>query len=202
MEVGLDAHAAVFHVDGLEAAPPTEFEPSRDGVAPHAAFPIRNNAIIGRYDLTNILYKQCVRLDIPIRWNVQVASYEEDDEAKKGKAIASDGTIYEADIVLAGDGLGSRSHTITLGKPVRAVGTGYSIYRAAMWTKDLANAPIIEKHLKEHSRPQCRVYVGHEQHIVLVVSQRLVSINITLPNVRSPTRRVQLIANDIYHTIE
>lgn len=184
-DVGIDAETAVFQVDGKAAAPPTEFEANRPDVAPHAAFPIRNPVIIGRYDITNILYKQCVRLDIPIRWGVQVASYEEDEVSKKGRAVASDGMQYAADFVLAADGLGSRSHSLTLGKPVRAVGTGYSIYRAAIWTRDLANAPLIEQHLKEHARPHCRVYAGHNQHIVLVLSKRLISIAITLPNVSS-----------------
>lgn len=183
-DVGLNCENTVHHIDGNIAVPAMEFEYNRPDVAPHAAFPIRSKTIIGRYDLTNILYKQCVRLDIPIRWNVPIASYEEDDVSKKGRAIATDGTVYEADLVLAADGLGSRSHALTLGKPVRAVSTGYSIYRAAMWTRDLANAPLIEQYLKEQTRPQCRVYAGHNQHIVLVVSKRLISIAITLPNVR------------------
>ncbi|KAF7524936.1 hypothetical protein G7054_g11258 [Neopestalotiopsis clavispora] len=181
-DVGLDCENTVHHIDGNIAVPAMEFEYNRPDVAPHAAFPIRSKTIIGRYDLTNILYKQCVRLDIPIRWNVPIASYEEDGVSKKGRAIATDGTVYEADLVLAADGLGSRSHALTLGKPVRAVSTGYSVYRAAMWTRDLANAPLIEQYLKEQTRPQCRIYAGHNQHIVLVVSERLISIAITLPN--------------------
>ncbi|ETS77146.1 hypothetical protein PFICI_11020 [Pestalotiopsis fici W106-1] len=181
-DVGLDCESVVLHIDGKVAVPPMEFEPNRPGVAPHAAFPIRSNTIIGRYDMTNILYKQCVRLDIPIRWNVQIASYEEDAVSKKGRAIATDGTVFEADLVLAADGLGSRSHALTLGKPVRAVSTGYSIYRAAIWTEDLTDTPLIDQYLKEQTRPQARIYAGHNQHIVLVVSKRLVSIAITLPN--------------------
>ncbi|KAK6218796.1 hypothetical protein LQW54_002722 [Pestalotiopsis sp. IQ-011] len=127
-DVGIDAETAIVQVDGTAAAPPTEFEANRPDVAPHAAFPIRNSVIISRCDITKILYKQCVRLDIPIRWGV----YEEDEVLNKGRAVASDGTQYEADFVVAADGLGSRSHSFTLGKPVRAVGTGYSIYRAAI----------------------------------------------------------------------
>ncbi|KAI1857553.1 uncharacterized protein JN550_013186 [Neoarthrinium moseri] len=85
--------------------------------------------------------------------------------------------------VVPADGIGSKPHELILGAPVRAVSTGYTVYRAAMSPKQFKNAPWLKETLLEAARrPQGRFYAAENQHIVLVVSPRLISFALTLPD--------------------
>ncbi|KAI1856413.1 hypothetical protein JX265_011660 [Neoarthrinium moseri] len=85
--------------------------------------------------------------------------------------------------VVPADGVGSKPHELILGAPVRAVSTGYTVYRAAMSPKQFKNAPWLKETLLEAARrPQGRFYAAENRHIVLVVSPRLISFALTLPD--------------------
>lgn len=190
-QIGIDAQIIPCHMDGTQAIDPLEFEFNREGVAQHAAYPVRVSCIMGRADLAHLFYQQCRRLGIPITWNTSIVDYDENAEGGYGVAVSENGMRYTADIVVAADGIGSKSHKLTLGKPVRAVSTGYTIYRAAMPTSKLRDAVLLRQLLQENGRPQTRIYMGHNQHIIFVVSPRLISLAITLPGVRKvPQSRV------------
>lgn len=181
-EVAIDAEFTPSHKDGRPVCPPVELEWNREGVANHAAYPIRVNTLIGRMSAANLYLNQCRRLGIPITWNTAIVDYEENTAAGYGVAVASDGTRYQADIIVAADGLASKSHRLVLGKHVRAVGTGYTIFRAGIPAADCPNAPLIKEVIRKSDRPIGRAYAGHNHHAVLVLCDRLVCINITLPD--------------------
>ena len=180
----IDAEMVPCHMNGDQAAPSAEFEHNRDGVAKHAAYPLRVGAIFGRADLAKMFYNQCQRLDINITWGVSIKEYTEDIASGLGVAISETGAQYRADIIVAADGIGSKSHMLTLGAPVRAISTGYTVYRAAMAPTALKDAPLLnEALLSAERRPKVRIYAGSNRHIVFVISPRLVSFALTLPEV-------------------
>lgn len=179
--------------NGVQALDRMEWEFNQEGVAEHAAYPIRIGSVMGRGDLAGMLMGQCKRLGIPITWGVSIDDFE--DNGDHGVAIASDGTQYKADLILAADGIGSKSQKLILGAPVRAVSTGCTTFRAAILTKDLEDAPLIKEALHQNKRAQFRYYCGGGGHMVLVISERLISMAITLPEVGSQLGRAYCAAD-------
>jgi 2-polyprenyl-6-methoxyphenol hydroxylase-like FAD-dependent oxidoreductase len=81
----------------------------------------------------NMFINQAKRLDIPFLFNKRVVKYSEDNN--KAGVETDEGEKFEADIVIAADGIGSKSQTIVGGK-VRAASSG-----RAMWRVSTYNAP-------------------------------------------------------------
>lgn len=188
-EVAIDAERVHCQADGTETNARMDFEFNQEGAAQHAAYPIRIGAVMGRADVAAILINQCERLGIPISWNIPIVDYEEAADGSYGIAIAADGRQFKADVVVAADGIGSKSHRLTLGQTVRAESTGYVAYRSAVSTAGLHDAPLLRKVLRENERPQCRIYAGEKTHTIFVVSKRLISCATTLPEVCSPSNQ-------------
>ncbi|KAI1460427.1 hypothetical protein F4805DRAFT_465624 [Annulohypoxylon moriforme] len=180
VEVGVDALMTPCHLDGQYALDKFEFEFNREGVAPHAAYPIRAVGINGRADLAKILLNQCKRLGISVTYGVSIVDYA--DENGCGVAIAGDGKRYQADLIVAADGIGSKSCKLILGEPVRPVSTGFTVYRAAMTSADLQDSPLIRENLAKNERPEGRLYLGKNRHLVVILAHRLLSFAITLPD--------------------
>ncbi|KAI1841050.1 hypothetical protein JX266_012769 [Neoarthrinium moseri] len=143
---------------------------------------VRIGALMSRAEMADLLLNQCARLGIRISWNTHIVDFDEDVSAGKGVAVGADGRRYEADVVVAADGLGSRSLRLTIGENVRAVSTGYVIYRGSVSTKDLENATVLKEYLQQNPRPEIRLSTGHNIHIVLTMYQRGVAFAITLPD--------------------
>ncbi|PWY64397.1 hypothetical protein BO83DRAFT_392710 [Aspergillus eucalypticola CBS 122712] len=122
--ISLYCRTTFHHHDGRRALEPMEFEYNRNNAAQHAAYPPRIRSVLGRAHLALMFFNQCKRLDIPITWNVPIVAY--DEEAEIATAISIDGRRFLGDIVIAADGIGSKSHGAVLGHPVRAIGTGYT----------------------------------------------------------------------------
>lgn len=57
--------------------------------------------------------------------------YFEDGAEQKAGAILEDGSKQTADVVIAADGLGTKSHKLVSGQDVRAYPSGFSITRTA-----------------------------------------------------------------------
>ncbi|KAH6652633.1 hypothetical protein BKA67DRAFT_691983 [Truncatella angustata] len=181
-KLSVKAKLYAYSLEGQAVGRPQEFEWNQQDVAEHVAHPIHVPMAISRSDLVEILYDQCQRLGIPVRWGVSIKDYEEDSHLQAGIAVSGD-ERFSADVVVAADGLGSKSHKLILGENVRAVPTGYTIYRAALWTRDLKNAPLLQEAVRDGQAAVTRFYLGHNIHIVFVISTRFIALNITLPDV-------------------
>lgn len=72
------------------------------------------------------------RVGLTPEYGKQVVEYHEDPRSAKAYVILEDQEKIEADVVVAADGISSKSYTITLGHEARARPTGYSIYRALL----------------------------------------------------------------------
>ncbi|CAH0055641.1 unnamed protein product [Clonostachys solani] len=180
-KISIDAQRIFYNLDGSIAGPPLEFEHNMKGAAEHAAFPLHIGALLGRADLAQMLLDQCERLEIPIHWDVNIVDYGEGLDVKKGFAIRADGHRYTADVVIAADGLGSKSHRITMGQQTRAVSTGYVIYRSVIPLTGGVSEILFDT-VQKSGRGEFRLYMGHNMHIALVLSKRLVTFAITLPD--------------------
>ncbi|KAI0381983.1 FAD/NAD(P)-binding domain-containing protein [Hypomontagnella monticulosa] len=177
------AHDAIIHYaarDGNLTMPPMEFEWNREGVAPSSAYPLRAKALFSRPDFTLMLYRQCQRLGIPFTFGVAVDRYEEDTEKGNATAIAQDGRRFTADFVVAADGLGTKSHTITLGKPVKAFKTGFVAYRGMYSTERLKGVKVAEDVLKNLERPIFLFVTANMAHCVFTITKNQVSIGIAI----------------------
>jgi 2-polyprenyl-6-methoxyphenol hydroxylase-like FAD-dependent oxidoreductase len=121
----------------------------------------------GTFQLRPLIYrmfvKQVERLGVKIEFNSRVVDYFEDEARGKGGCITQDGKRYEADVVIAADGVGSKSQKL-VGGQVRAVSSGRAMWRAAFPIENLDKDPEVKEHYKmvgpNDSEPIVRTYLG------------------------------------------
>lgn len=94
----------------------------------------------GTFQMRPLVYRMFVRqlekLGVEVKYNQRVVDYEEDETKGKAYAITDDGTRHEADIVIAADGVGSKSQKL-VGGQVRARSSGRAMWRAAFPIENL-----------------------------------------------------------------
>lgn len=119
----------------------TEFEPATfgeltythpDGTERNVKFHRQN-----RPKLIAAFIGQAKAIGIDITYGQRVADYTEDEATQKGGVILDDGSKLEADIVIAADGVGTKSHKLVTGHEVRAYPSGFAIFRT-VFPADLA----------------------------------------------------------------
>ncbi|RAQ46314.1 monooxygenase [Aspergillus flavus] len=177
--IDYDTEVHVCQQDGSLAIPKREFEWNLEGTAQHAAWPLKVSGCFFRRDVALMFFAQAQRLGIPITFGVGVTKYLE-DPARGLAIIHTDvGQEMSADIVVAADGLGTKSHSVVLGYPTRAVSTGYCVDRAAYPVSVLKDSPVLLKAISELGRPQWRMYNGDRCHIVVCITKDRVAINST-----------------------
>lgn len=81
------------------------------------------------------LTAQAEALGIEVSFGRRAADYFEDES--RGGVVLDDGSRLEADVVVAADGVGTRSHRLVSGRDVRAMASGHSIFRTS-YAADLA----------------------------------------------------------------
>lgn len=121
----------------------------------------------GTFQLRPLIYrmfvKQVERLGVKIEFNSRVVDYFENEEKKKGGCVTQDGKRYEADIVIAADGVGSKSQKL-VGGQVRARSSGRAMWRAAFPIEHLDKDPEVKEHYKmvgpDDNEPIVRTYLG------------------------------------------
>ncbi|GAB1726416.1 monooxygenase [Hortaea werneckii] len=122
----------------------------------------------GTFQMRPLIYKMFVkqveRLGVKIEFNARVVDYFDDDETGKGGCVTQDGRKYEADVVIAADGVGSKSQRL-VGGQVRAISSGRAMWRAAFPIENLDKDPEVKEHYKMipangESEPIVRTYLG------------------------------------------
>jgi len=122
----------------------------------------------GTFQMRPLVYKVFVRqvekLGIKLEYNRRVVDYFEDEKTGKGGAITDDGKRYEADVVIAADGVGSKSQKL-VGGQVRARSSGRAIWRAAFPIEHLDKNPEVKEffHLVNGTEPIVRTWFGYVQ---------------------------------------
>ncbi|KAI1806444.1 FAD/NAD(P)-binding domain-containing protein [Daldinia bambusicola] len=178
-EISHDAYFSFASRDGTPIVSHQEMEWNREGAAPTGAYPLRIKSLFGRRGFIGMLINQCKRLDIPITYGVTIEKYEEDIGSGNATAVALDGRRFTADVVIAADGLGTKSHAITLGHPVRAFKTGFVVYRGMYSIDRLKDAPVAGEFIRDLKRPVVFASIAHKVHVILAVTKTnvLLAIN-------------------------
>ncbi|KAK4998618.1 hypothetical protein LTR66_000974 [Elasticomyces elasticus] len=123
----------------------------------------------GAFQMRPLIYKMFVhqveKLGIKIEYNRRVVDYFEDEEAGKGGVITDDGQRYEGDVVIAADGVGSKSQKL-VGGQVRAKSSGKAMWRAAFPRHHLDANPEVKEffHMIDGSEPIVRTFLGPQTY--------------------------------------
>ncbi|KAF4629075.1 hypothetical protein G7Y89_g9071 [Cudoniella acicularis] len=116
-----------------------------------------------------MLLDQLTAIGIEVEYNHRVVDYYETEDGEKGGVKLASGEKLEADLVVAADGVGTKSHVCVSGKEVRARSTGYSIFRTAYPVEFAAADPEIDERFKllENGKSCFEMWFGHEFHFAI-----------------------------------
>lgn len=105
----------------------------------------------GRVKFYKSLIRQTERLGLKIEYHKYVVDYYEDVDKGIGGVILESGDRYEADVVVAADGIKTHSGTIISGADIQPKETGMAIYRAAYPIEHISSETLVQKRWK-HSK--------------------------------------------------
>jgi len=117
----------------------------------------------GTFQMRPLVYKMFVnqveRLGVKVEFGKRVVDYFEEDN--KAGIITDAGERYEADVVIAADGVGSKSQKL-VGGQVRARSSGRAMWRAAFPIEHLDQNPKVKEFFKmvEGDHPIVRTWLG------------------------------------------
>jgi 2-polyprenyl-6-methoxyphenol hydroxylase-like FAD-dependent oxidoreductase len=123
------------------------------------------NLAPGEFQMRPLIYKMFIhaveKLGVSIEYNRKVVDYFEDEKTGKGGCMTEDGQRYEADIVIAADGVGSKSQKL-VGGQVRAESSGRAMWRAAFPKHHLDKDPEVKEFFKMQpgNEPIVRTFLG------------------------------------------
>lgn len=152
----------------------------------------------GTFQMRPLIYKMFVRqvekLGVKIDFGCRVVDYFEDESKGKGGCVTDQGKRYEADVVIAADGVGSKSQKL-VGGQVRARSSGRAMWRAAFPIENLESNPAVKEHFKmvgeKNDEPIVRTYLGPGTY-ALTLTRPDTMIWIINHDVRLDPRDVQL----------
>ncbi|KAI0202001.1 FAD/NAD(P)-binding domain-containing protein [Astrocystis sublimbata] len=154
---------------------------NRVGAAPHAA---KDVPIVGfmklRSQVMKMLEDQIKRLSIPILYGHKVANYEEDGHSGKARVITTKGEVFTGDVVVAAEGIGTKSHEIITGHHLPFVGSGYAVIRGAFSPECIApGSRGAELLLRPGQTPEVRTYAGENMHLLVLLTHDKIGVAFT-----------------------
>ena len=117
----------------------------------------------GTFQMRPLVYKMFVnqveRLGVKVEFSKRIVDYFENEH--KAGVVTDAGERYEADVVIAADGVGSKSQKL-VGGQVRAISSGRAMWRAAFPISHLDQNPKVKEffHMVEGNRPIVRTWLG------------------------------------------
>lgn len=127
---------------------------------------------ISRPKLISFLYDYVTILGISVTFGKRVIDYYEISETGTTGVVTEEGERFEADLVIAADGVGSKSWSIVSSSNVKPKSSGFASYRVAYPTKLAFENPLLAKELalEEGGDDICRVYLGTNKHAIILIS--------------------------------
>ncbi|KAF4231529.1 hypothetical protein CNMCM8980_005233 [Aspergillus fumigatiaffinis] len=130
-------------------------------------FPIGNpddpSLAIYRSKLHNVLYEYADQLGIPIEFSATASEFFETDD--HGGVALSDGRRLTAEVVVAADGVGSKSWALVVGKKEAPIGSGFVLYRVTFPVAPALENPVIAAEF-EGFKDRAFLHAGPGAHIV------------------------------------
>ncbi|EPE37104.1 FAD/NAD(P)-binding protein [Glarea lozoyensis ATCC 20868] len=123
----------------------------------------------GTFQMRPLIYKMFVkqveRIGIKVQFGKNVVDYYEDEETGKAGITTKDGEKFEADIVIAADGVGSKSQRV-VGGQVRAIQSGRAMWRAAFPIENLDQDEEVKKTfcMIDGSKPIVRTFLAPDAY--------------------------------------
>lgn len=122
----------------------------------------------GQFQMRPLVYTmfmiQAQKLGIMIKYSTRVVDYWESEKRGRAGVVTDNGERYEADIVIAADGVGSKSQKL-VGGQVRAMRSGRAMWRAAFPASYLDSNKEVGEFFKMHNgetgeEPIVRTWLG------------------------------------------
>ncbi|KAF2489511.1 FAD/NAD(P)-binding domain-containing protein [Lophium mytilinum] len=130
----------------------------------------------GKFQMRPLIYRMLVdeaeRIGVKTVYNARVVDYFEDENS--AGAVTEDGTRYTADVVIAADGVGSKSQKI-VGGQVRAQPSGRAMWRAAFPREVLDEHPEVKDFIPlKDGQPVVRTWVGPSTYAMTATQEDLI----------------------------
>jgi 2-polyprenyl-6-methoxyphenol hydroxylase-like FAD-dependent oxidoreductase len=115
-----------------------------------------------RTKLYRAILKQAERVGIQVEWGCKAVEYWEDLDQGVGGLVLENGEKRSADIVVAADGLRTRTNTIVPGMPKDLTTSGRAIYRAAYPVEYALKDPLVREmwNFKRDDKPIWQFWLG------------------------------------------
>lgn len=124
---------------------------------------------IYRSTLHGMLHDYASDLGIKIEFGCTGTEYFETQD--RGGVVLSDGRRFEADVVVAADGVGSKSWGLVLGDEAQPISSGFVLYRVSFPNEKALENPIIAKEF-EGFQDRGILHAGPGAHMVTYKSEK------------------------------
>jgi 2-polyprenyl-6-methoxyphenol hydroxylase-like FAD-dependent oxidoreductase len=111
-----------------------------------------------------MLHSYVEKLGIEIQLSTMVTDYFETDD--NAGAVLEDGTTVTADIVVAADGIGSKSWRLVSGFKEVPISSGFAVFRATFPLELAMKNPLVAEEFKG-SEPKGNMTMGPGAHIIV-----------------------------------
>ncbi|KAF5249704.1 hypothetical protein FANTH_5012 [Fusarium anthophilum] len=128
-----------------------------------------------RIKLYRAFLKQAERVGIHVEWGCKVVEYWEDVEGCAGGVVLENGEKRTADIVVAADGLRTKSMSIVPGMPDQLTTSGKAIYRAGYPVEHALKDPTVREmwNFKPDDKPIWQFWLGNGSHNMMCLTHDL-----------------------------
>lgn len=123
---------------------------------------------IYRSKLHNVLHEYVLQLGIPVEFSATAADFFEAED--HGGVILSDGRRLTADVVVAADGVGTKSWASVVGSKDAPISSGFILYRVTFPAAPALENPVIAKEF-EGFRDRAFLHAGPGAHVVTCKSE-------------------------------
>lgn len=124
---------------------------------------------IYRSKLHNVLYEYASQLGITFEFSATVAEFFETED--HGGVVLADGRRLTADVVVAADGVGTKSWALVVGTKDAPISSGFVLYRVTFPVAPALENPIIAKEL-EGFKDRGFLHAGPGAHVVTCKSEK------------------------------
>jgi 2-polyprenyl-6-methoxyphenol hydroxylase-like FAD-dependent oxidoreductase len=128
---------------------------------------------VSRPRLIEALYGYVKLLGIPVAFGKKVVDYWESLDSAHAGVVTEQGERFEADLVIAADGVGSVSWKQTASHVDEPRSSGFSVYRVAYPTSLTYQNPMLAKkfYLKEGDDDICHLFLGKNTHGIILIAR-------------------------------